>query len=245
MLDFNSKSMLSDRINFFIDEQIDAVAAQEPPREYLGASVIGHQCERHVQYHLLAARGQVERKKFPSRIMRIFDRGHTYEAKVRNWLKGAGFMFGFGAQGLGFQDFGGVFRGHVDGVLTAWRRRDVGAPIELPALWENKALGAKNWKKVSTDKLKNYSSTYYAQVQIYMSYLKLERCLFTAINADTMEIYHELVPYDALEADLCYARVGTVIRAADAGQLVQRCTMDRNFYICKWCDFSADCWRSA
>lgn len=245
MLDFNSKSMLSDRINFLIDEQIDAHAAAEPPREYLGASVIGHHCERHVQYHLLAARGQVERKQPEARVQRIFDRGHTYETKVRNWLKGAGFLFGAPPAGKSFQDFDGVFRGHVDGVLTGWKRRDTAAPIELPALWENKALGAKNWKKVSTDKLKAYSSTYYAQVQIYMNYLKLERCLFTAISADTMEIYHELVPYDALEADLCYARVGAVIRAADAGELLQRCTMDRSFYICKWCDFSKDCWSAA
>ena len=245
MLDFNSKSMLSDRLNYLIDEAIDIKAQEEPPREYLGASIIGHACERHVQFHLLAARGQVERKNFPPRIRRIFDRGHTYETKVRNWLKDAGFMFGFGAQGLGFSDFGGVFRGHVDGVLTGWKPRFVSAPIELPALWENKALGAKNWKKVSTDKLKNYFSTYWAQVHIYMSYLKLERCLFTAINADTMEIYHELIEFDPVEADLCWARAGAVIRACDEGSMLQRCTNDKSYYICKFCDFSKDCWSAS
>lgn len=242
MLDFNSRSALSNRINHLIDYRIDETAAQAQRREYLGASVIGHDCERHVQFHLLTARGEVERKQPAARIMRIFDRGHTYEEKARQWLKDGGFLFGRPPAGLSFEDFGGVFRGHVDGVLTGWKRRDADCPIDLPALWENKCLGSKNWKKLEDCKLQKYSSTYFGQVQLYMYYLGLERCLFTAVNADTMEIFHEMVPFHEQEAALLVSRVASVINAIDGGYMLQRISNDRSFFICKFCDFAGRCW---
>lgn len=242
MLDFNSRSALSDRINYLIDEQIDVTAAESQRRGYLGASIIGHDCERHVQFHLLAAMGQVERKQPPARIMRIFDRGNTYEEKAREWLRSAGFLFGTTKKGKAFSDYDGAFRGHVDGVLTGWKRQGEDCPIPLPALWENKCLSAKNWKKLAADKLQKYSAIYYAQVQIYMHYLRLERCLFTAVNADTMELHHELVPYNATEAMMYLSRVQATINATAEGYMLQRISADRNYYLCKWCDFQGVCW---
>lgn len=243
MIDFNSRSALSDRLNFLIDEPINATAAESQRRGYLGASIVGHHCERHVQFHLMAARGLVERKQPSARIMRIFDRGNVYEEKARQWLKDAGFLFGIPPRGREFSDFGGQFRGHVDGVLTGWKRPDILCPVELPVLWENKCLGAKGWKKLSTDKLKSYSSTYHAQVQVYMYYTGLERCLFTAVNADTMELYHEIVPFDLMEAELSRSRATGVISATEAVAMVPRCTNDPTFYICRFCDFRGECWK--
>lgn len=245
MLDFNSRSALSDRINFLIDEEINRHALVSQGRDYLGASVIGHDCERAVQYHLLAAMGLVERKQPAPRIMRIFDRGYTYEDKVKGWLKSAGFLFGRTKHGKAFSDFDGLFRGHVDGVVTGWRDQANPCPITLPALWENKCLGAKNWKKLETDRLQKYSPTYYAQVQLYMHYLALERCLFTAINADTMDIYHELVPYCEAEAMLYRSRVQATINAVREGYMLQRISADRSFYLCKFCDWKTVCWEGA
>lgn len=242
MIDFNSRSALTARLNYLIDEPITATAAESQRRGYLGASIVGHYCERHVQYHLLAARGIVERKQPAARIMRIFDRGNLYEEKARQWLKDAGFLFGIPPKGKQFEDFEGQFRGHVDGVITAWKRPGTFCPIPLPALWENKCLGSKGWKKLVEEKLQKYSSTYFTQVQLYMHYTGLLRCLFTAVNADTMELYHELVEYNQTEAELARARVATVIAASDDGVMVLRCSSTSTFYICKWCDFSADCW---
>jgi len=241
MIDFNSRSTIIDRLNYLIDKQIDATAAESQRREYLGASVIGHECERAVQYHYLAARGEVEIKQPAARIMRIFDRGNVYEEKVRFWLKSIGFLFGRTRKGKEFSDFEGRFRGHVDGIITGWKRKDIDCPIELPALWENKCLGAKGWKKLAEEKLQKYSATYYAQVQIYMHYLGLERTLFTAVNADTMEIYHEVVLFDAMEAGLAIARVAAVINATAEGRLLQRVSQDPAFWICRFCDWREVC----
>jgi len=239
MIDLNSWSALPDRINYLIDA---GIPVSDEKRNHLGASVVGHACERHVQYQLLAIRGEVERKEFAPRILRIFDRGNLYEERAKEWLKQAGFIFGRGSSQKGFSDFSGQFGGHIDGILTGWKPKSIICPIPLPSLWENKCLGSKGWKKVSTEKLKTYSPTYYAQVQIYMHYFKLKWCLFTAINADTMEIYHELVPYDDMEAELYRSRVQQIIVASDEGRLVARCSNDKNFYICKMCDFREICW---
>lgn len=232
---------MTDRINFLIDSQIEKTAAESQRRDYLGASVIGHECERAVQYHLLAARGEVERKQPAPRIMRIFDRGNLYEERSRQWLESIGFLFGRTRTGKAFSDFDGQFRGHVDGIITGWRHKDIDCPIELPALWENKCLGSKGWKKLAEEKLQKYSATYFAQVQLYMHYLGLHRCLFTAVNADTMDIYHELVPFDATEAMLSVSRVAAVIEASNEGRLVQRISNDPSFWICRFCDWRGIC----
>jgi hypothetical protein len=241
MIDLNSRTALTDRINYLIDEQILYAASKEPPREYLGASVIGNQCERQVQYQYMATRGDVERKAIPARTLRIFDRGNIYEDRARTWLKKAGFLFGRTRKGKSFTDFDGKFRGHVDGILTGWGRPDLPCPVVLPCLWECKCLASKYWKQLKENKLEKYSATYYGQVQIYMSYIGLEQCLFTAVNADDMQVYHELVPFNETEAMLLRSRVQTVITATEEGKLLQRLSDDPAFYICRWCDFHGVC----
>jgi len=239
MLDFNSRSALPDRINYLIDM---AMPREEKERDYLGASGIGHACERHVQYYLMSVQGTIDKKQPEPRILRIFDRGNVYEDRCRTWLKQAGFIFGRGSHQKGFSDFDGQFKGHVDGILTGWQPQDIVCPIPLPALWENKCLGSKYWKKVRDEHLKAYSPIYYAQVQIYMHYLKLAWCLFCAINADTMEIYHELVPYDPTEAMLCRSRVQSTLSSISEGYMLNRISNTSAYYVCKMCDFRDVCW---
>lgn len=55
MIDLNSRSGLSDRLNWLIDEGIDA--SVETPRTYLGCSAIGGECERSVQLEYAAYAG--------------------------------------------------------------------------------------------------------------------------------------------------------------------------------------------
>lgn len=244
MIDFNSQSRLTDRINYLIDGPIDATATESQRRGYLGASVVGHDCERFVQYSLMAARGMIKRKKPAARNMRIFDRGHTYEAKARQWLQDAGFIFGKPPKGMNFTDFNNQFAGNVDDVVTGWRLQYlIDCPIQIPALWECKCLGSKYYKQIVEKGLKEYSSTYWGQIQMYMHYIEIPRCLYTVINADTMEIHHKVYDFDPFEAGLGRARVASVITATDEGRMCQKCSNDQNFYKCKWCDFFSECWK--
>jgi len=238
MIDLNSKTMLSDRINFLIDEAIATVRDREKPREYLGASLAGHACERYVQYQWLTIQGDIPGQVFPPRTLRIFDRGNIYEDRARRWLQGAGFLFAPDPPAI--SDFDGKFGGHVDGILAGFFPGV--SPIALPTLWENKCLGAKGWKALEKDGLKKYSPTYFGQVQLYMGYLGLPRCLFTAVNADTMELQHFLIEFNAKEFELVKSRVARVFTATKLGELLPRCTTDPAFYICVYCPFRKPCW---
>ena len=133
----------------------------------------------------------------------------------------------------------GRIKGHCDGVFV-----DGPAILKYPALWECKALGSKYWRALKKHKLKKERPVYYGQVNLYMTYFNLTEnpALFTAINADTMEMYHELVPFDAVNAQECSDRGVQVLKACDAGQLLPRITRERDHFECKMCSFYERCW---
>jgi hypothetical protein len=239
MIDLNSKTMLSDRINFLIDEAIAAVRDSEKPREYLGASLAGHQCDRYVQYQWLAIQGDIPSQVFEPRTLRIFDRGNVYEDRARRWLQAAGFLFAPNHPDI--KDFDGKFGGHVDGILAGFYPGE--SPVTLPALWECKCLGAKGWKALEKDGLKKYSPTYWGQVQTYLGYLGLPRCLFTAVNADTMELLHLPIDFTDTEFGLVKSKVARVFTATSLGELLPRCTSDPAFFLCAYCPFRKICWK--
>ena len=85
-----------------------------------------------------------------------------------------------------------------------------------------------------------------AQVALYQAYLGLHEhpALFTAINADTMELYAELVPFDALLAQKMSDRAVRVIEATKAGELLPRGFAEPSHFECKLCPYSQRCWRT-
>ena len=137
MLDFNranwSESPISVAINTLIEQ---AEPPEKNAREYLGASAIGHECLRRVQYDWMCAPVHL------SQTRDIFARGHFFEELSRQHLIRVGFNFA-PAQQLGFSAAGGLFRGHADGILIS----GPGLPeAGFPCLWEHKCLGDKGWR---------------------------------------------------------------------------------------------------
>ena len=244
MMDFNSSASLSGRLQELFDQALEAERDATPSREYLGASRLGAACERQLQYEY--AHAPVDHGKgFLGRMLRIFERGHRTEDMVIRWLRLAGFTLktedADGRQ-FGFATACGRLRGHVDGVLTAGPEG-----FTYPALWENKCLGAKSWLDVQKHKLAASKPVYAAQIAIYQAYLNLHEypALFTAVNADTMEIYAELIPFDAALAQRMSDRAARVIGACDAGELLARAFADSSHFECKFCAWSERCWRAA
>jgi hypothetical protein len=238
MIDLNSKTMLSDRINYLIDAAVVAERKKEPPRKYLGASLAGHQCDRYVQYQWLVIQKELPGEEFSAKMLKIFDRGHIYEDRARRWLQAAGFLFA-GIQ-IRINDFDDRFGGHVDGILAGFYPGE--SPVALPALWECKCLNDKGWKSVEKDGLKKHSPTYWGQVHTYMGYLGLPRCLFTVVNANTMELQHLLIDFLESEATMIHSKIGRVFTATTLGELLPRCTTDPAFYVCVYCPFRKPCW---
>lgn len=243
MMDFNSSSSLSGRVAALVDAGMQQSRARQPERLYLGASRLGVACERQLQFEYAQAPVDPGRET-EGRMLRIFVRGHVMEDCMAAWLRDAGFDLrtrkADGEQ-FGFSALDGRLQGHIDGVIT-------GGPdgFGYPALWENKCLGAKSWRELEKHRLAVAKPIYAAQIALYQAYLGLHEhpALFTAVNADTMGIYAELVRFDVELAQRMSDRAVKVISATEAGELLPRSFSDPTHFECRMCAWQDRCWRT-
>ncbi|HET9483261.1 MAG TPA: hypothetical protein VFO79_04820, partial [Xanthomonadales bacterium] len=138
MLDYNSRPPFHERITALIDRGLQAERAATAPRTYLGASRLGHACERALQFEDTRTPPDAGRG-FSGRVLRIFEVGHTFEALAIRWMELAGFtLYTRRANGepFGFAVAQGRLQGHIDGVLAAG---PADAGLGYPALWECKS----------------------------------------------------------------------------------------------------------
>lgn len=248
-LDLNSKSLLRQAegqgIIAAIDRAILAKQAAQEPRKYLGGSYVGGDCERAIQYQYALAPVD-EGKDFPPHILRVFQRGHVMEDMAAGWLRDAGLILkteGADGRQFGFTSAGGRFKGHADGVIVGWKGEG-DAPCTFPALWENKALNNKAFTQVKQHGVKKIKPTYYGQVALYQYHLGLmdNPAVFTFVNADTMELGVELIPFDAEECQRLIDRAARVIQATDAGDILPRAASEPDHFVCRFCSYAARCW---
>ena len=121
--------------------------------------------------------------------------------------------------------------------------RHLPAYLNYPFLWEHKAVNAKNWRALERDGLEKSFPQYAAQVALYQAYLDVTNpALFTALNADTCERLHLLVPFDAERAQAWSDRAVNIIEATRAGELLPRFTDDDGDWRCKMCSHRGRCW---
>ena len=251
MLDFNPRPSMADRVNALVDAALEAERAATPPRDYLGGSRLGHACERALQFEFTAT-PKDEGEEFTGRSLRIFAIGHALEDLAIRWLRAAGLdLYTRKADGgqFGFAVAGGRVRGHVDGIVAA---APVALGLRLPALWECKTMNAKNWRACVKDGVAVSKPVYAAQIAIYQAYMEpsvpgisTAPALFTAINKDTAELHHELVPFDADLAQRMSDRGVRILQATDAGELLPRIAANRDFFECRFCAHAERCWRLA
>ena len=251
MLDYNHRPGIAERVNAAVDAALIAERNATPPRTYLGASRLGHACERALQFEFTGA-PKDEGADFGGQTLRIFEIGHQLEDLAIRWLRAAGIDLytrrGNRPDGeqFGFSVAGGRIRGHVDGIIAA-------APatlgIGVPALWECKTMNARNWRACVKDGVAVAKPVYAAQIALYQAYMEgtvpgisANPALFTAINKDTAELHHELVPFDAGLAQRMSDRGVRILQATDAGELLPRIATSRDFFECRFCPWAARCW---
>jgi len=251
MLDYNSRPTCTERINAVIDTALEAERATTPSRTYLGGSRLGTPCERALQFEFAGA-PQDDDKQFRGRTLRIFEIGHALEELAVRWLRAAGFDLytrrGNRADGeqFGFAVAGGRIRGHVDGIIAGGPE---GVGLAVPALWECKTMNAKNWRETVAKGVVVAKPVYAAQIALYQAYVEgsvpgisAAPAVFTAINKDTAELYHELVPFDAGLAQRMSDRGVRILQATDAGELLPRIATTRDFHECRMCPWAERCW---
>lgn len=251
MLDYNHTRSFADMLNDVVDAALINENATRPRREYLGGSRLGHACERALQFEFAQA-PKDEGADFPGRTLRIFAIGHALEDLAIKWLRAAGLDLYTrkgndpDGQQFGFSVAGGRIRGHADGIIA-------GAPealkLGVPALWECKTMNAKNWRETVKSGVAVAKPIYAAQIALYQAYmdasipgLAQNPALFTAINKDTAELHHELVPFNAELAQRMSDRAVRILRATDAGELLPRLARERDHFECRMCAWANRCW---
>lgn len=251
MLDFNSRPKFADQVNTLIDAGLEAGDRLVPPRSYLGGSRLGHACERALQFEYAQA-PKDEGGGFDGRTLRIFAIGHVLEDLAAGWLRAAGFDLytrkGNRPDGgqFGFSVAGGRVRGHVDGILADGPALP---GLGYPALWECKTMKARSWKETARNGVVVSKPVYAAQLAVYQAYMEgsvagisTNPALFTAINKDTAELHHELVPFDGGLAQRMSDRAVRILQATEAGELLPRIAGNPDHHECRMCAWSRRCW---
>jgi len=215
-------------------ETVRAIYAQykkrgdaEPIRGYLGASIIGHPCERYLWFSFRACcKGD-----FSGRMYRLFETGDLAEDRFADNLRSIGatvHVTDEHGEQFSVSAFGGHFSGHLDGCA-------LGIP-EAPKAWhvlEFKTHNSKNFKKLIKDGVALAFPKHHAQMMIYMHYTGMPRALYLAVNKDTDELYSERVRYDTKQAALLVQRAERIIRAQEPPTRIS----DRpDFWQCKMCN---------
>jgi len=252
-LDPRRFNIVSDQVNDAVNAMLVTRNRSQRPRDYIGASGIGRDCLRQIQYDFMAVPKDPGRD-FEPKTIRIFEAGHKGEDIVADWLKQAGFdLRTHGADGrqYGYVQLGGRFKGHIDGVVLSGP-----VAMAMPALWENKVLGSKSWQDTVKKGVAISKPLYAAQMAIYQAYMDLPNpALFTALNRDTWELYAELVPTNPALAQEMSDRAVQIVGACDHQEVLPRGATRRDAKVCAgghdgthWhapCAWQDRCWSRA
>jgi hypothetical protein len=206
---------------------------KEAPREYLGASLLGHDCERFVWYSF----NDCVREYFDGRMYRLFETGHLAENRFAFELYGIGVKVtdrdDFGNQ-YAVSAIGGHFRGHMDGA---------GFEIpEAPKTWhvlEYKTHSEKSFKKLKETGVKESKPQHYAQMMVYMHLTGMTRALYLAVNKNTDELYSERIRYNVTESKTLMERAERIITAKTAPA---RISEKPDYFKCMFCSAHKICW---
>jgi len=205
----------------------------EDERGYLGASAIGHHCERMLWYdfRLCIARD------FPGRLYRLFNTGDREEERMVEELRGIGCEVhdvDENGEQFGFKDLGGHFSGHCDGTGLGI--------LEAPKTWhvlEFKTHNDKSFKKLQKEGVEKSKPQHYAQMMIYMGQMGLKRALYQAKNKNDDDLYIERIRFDSKVYKRFMAKAERVIRSSPPPV---RCADRPDTFACKWCDAYKLCW---
>lgn len=200
-------------------------------RAHLGASVIGHGCNRHLWLLFRWA----ESEKFEGRVLRLFDTGKREEPRVYEELRGIGCEV-WADDGSGqyrVSAHGSHFGGSLDGVVQG-----IPEAPKTPHVLEIKTHSAKAFKELQKKGVKDAKPLHFDQMQTYMRLVDLDRALYYAVNKDTDEVYTERIAHDPEASQRILDRAEKIITATEPPL---RLSDDPEYFECKWCRFHGQC----
>lgn len=225
-------------------EIIEREAEQEPARQYVGASSIGDRCERKLWYQLMEPE---KGEKRPASLILAANDGHRSEAVMAEYLRkipGVQLWTNDAAtQGkqYGFSDHGGMYKGHVDGII-------LGIPLapKTPHIWEHKCCNQKKFEALQKLKssesekevLKKWDYLYYCQAVTYMKYMDLTRHYTTVMLAGSRNLLTIRTDENKELANSLTEKARRILGYDTAPVGI---STNPSWYECKFCRFTAHC----
>lgn len=227
-----AKRILADIDRYCIDTYDDG------PRTHLGASIIGADCVRQVQYsfrwfHYVIVDG---------RMQRLFKRGHLEEHKFVEYLRGIGFHVWQFEDELGQKQFrcssiGGHFGGSLDGINQAPERYNIDPSIRFLCEFKTNGTG-KGFEELLTKGVKFAKPQHYVQMCTYGKFYGLQYAVYMNVCKNDDNIHIEIVPLDWSIAQDYQGKAQMVIEAT---KMLPKIAESATFYKCKMCDFIGQC----
>jgi hypothetical protein len=222
----------------FVVEQIEEATGTrtEPPREYIGGSSIGHECDANVAYGL---RGYPV--EFKARFLRIFDLGKHIEDVLVDILRRTDIIvYAVDPDTDGqwtWEDMGGHIKAHADGVLVIDGQR---------FLLECKSMKDSEFQKTKKRGLKDTHPEYYEQCQMMMGMSNklgsgrlcdnLLKTVFVFYDKDNSDVWAEVVDYDPFRYAYQCVRSANIMT-----QRPVRISDDPEFFRCRMCSRKPFC----
>lgn len=197
------------------------------PRPHLGASMLGHACDRWIW---LSFRWAV-REKFSGRMLRLFRRGHAEEATIMKDLAMTGIDFSKRQANVSFGS-------HVSGSADAIIEGGVPEAPQTRHIAEFKTHNKKSFDALEKEGVLKAKPEHWGQMQIYMAGTFIERALYVAVCKDDDRYYIERVKFDKEAAEKLIARGK---RLALTDELPPGLSIDPTWYQCRFCPAHSFC----
>ena len=194
------------------------------PRPHLGASMLGHHCDRWIWLNFRWA----VKESFPGRIKRLFRRGHSEEAVMVADLKAIGVNLTKTEYDQTRIAFGTHIGGSVDGIIEG----GVPGAEEVRHIAEFKTHNKRSFDDLIKKGVHESKPIHWGQVQLYMHGTNIERALYVAVCKDDDRLYSERIKYDKGAAEKLLDRGR---RIALAERMPEPISADPSWYQCKMC----------
>ena len=232
-----------------MDEALELKQKLEKPRNYLGASEIGNECERYLFYSFRNAKARV----ISAKGIKAIEDGFDQEAKTIERLRMLPFIELHTTDGtfdkdgnpnqIGFDDMLlGHVRGHVDGMIKGL--------LQATSTWhifEHKSVNEKKFnelKKLIEEKgekeaLYHWDTIYYGQAQLYMHRFELTRHYLVCSTPGGRDHISVRTEYKRAYAEMLIEKAKNII--FDNWNIPARISDRREYYKCQWCNYQSIC----
>lgn len=215
----NGKS-LSD----FINEKLEN-SQKIQNRNYIGASSIGHPCNRNIWYGF---KGN-NKKPLTSKQIKTFSIGHALESVIKNKIVESGIKLIDPTEEQIFSKENKLFKGSYDAIIIINDKKSI---LEI------KTANNSSFQNFVKKGLRSWNEQYYAQIQSYMGMSEIHSSYLIAINKDTSELYDEYVGFDEIFYDFLCVKSNIISSSIDVPEKINKNPM---FYICNMCQYKEEC----